>query len=111
MANVRDFEYITAIAQYGSISKASEALFLSQPTLSKFLQRVEKELGLPLFHRVGKRFILTSAGEIYVARSRSILELEHLVIGNANGKYTEQHEYRQHNSKQQNRCPAPVTFQ
>lgn len=77
MANVRDFEYITAIAQYGSISKASEALFLSQPTLSKFLQRVEKELGLPLFHRVGKRFILTSAGEIYVARSRSILELEH----------------------------------
>lgn len=77
MANVRDFEYITAIANYGSISKASEALFLSQPTLSKFLQRVEREIGQPLFHRVGKKFILTSAGEIYVARSKSILELEH----------------------------------
>lgn len=76
MANVRDFEYITAIAQYGSISKASEALFLSQPTLSKFLQRVEKEVGLPLFHRVGKKFVPTPAGEIYVARSKSILELE-----------------------------------
>ena len=80
MANVRDFEYITAIAQYGSISKASEALFLSQPTLSKFLQRVEKEVGLPLFHRVGKKFVPTPAGEIYVARSKSILELEQQML-------------------------------
>lgn len=77
MANVRDFKYITEIAKYGSISKASEMMFLSQPTLSKFLQRVEKEVGMPLFHRVGKQLVLTPAGEIYVARSKSILELEH----------------------------------
>lgn len=77
MANVRDFEYITEIARYGSISKAAEALYLSQPTLTKFLQRVEREAGQPLFHRVGKRFVLTPAGEVYVARAKSILQLEH----------------------------------
>ena len=77
MANVRDFEYIAEIARYGSISRAAEALYLSQPTLTKFLQRVEREAGQPLFHRVGKRFILTPAGEVYVARAKSILQLEH----------------------------------
>lgn len=77
MANVRDFKYVTEIARYGSISKAAEALFLSQPTLSKFLQRVEKEVEMPLFRRVGKQLVLTEAGEIYVSRSKSILELEH----------------------------------
>ena len=77
MANVRDFEYIAEIARYGSISKAAEALYLSQPTLTKFLQRVEREAGQPLFHRVGKRFVLTPAGEVYVARAKSILQLEH----------------------------------
>ena len=77
MANVRDFEYIAEIARYGSISRAAEALYLSQPTLTKFLQRVEREAGQPLFHRVGKRFVLTPAGEVYVARAKSILQLEH----------------------------------
>ena len=43
MANVRDFQYIAEIARYGSITKAAEALYLSQPTLTKFLQRVEQE--------------------------------------------------------------------
>lgn len=75
MANVRDFQYISEIARYGSISKAAEALYLSQPTLTKFLQRVEQEAGGPLFHRVGKRFIPTPAGEIYVEKARSILLL------------------------------------
>lgn len=75
MANVRDFQYIAEIARYGSITKAAEALYLSQPTLTKFLQRVEQEVGTPLFHRVGKRFIPTPAGEIYVEKSKSILLL------------------------------------
>lgn len=77
MANVRDFEYIVEIAQYGSVSKAAQALYLSQPTLTKFLQRVEREVGQPLFHRVGKRFVLTPAGEIYVSKAKSILRLNH----------------------------------
>ena len=79
MANVRDFEYIVEIARHGSISKAAQALYLTQPTLTKFLQRVEREVGEPLFHRVGKRFVLTPAGEIYVSKAKSILQLNHEV--------------------------------
>lgn len=75
MANVRDFQYISEIARYGSISKAAEALYITQPTLTKFLQRVEQETGAPLFHRVGKKFIPTPAGEVYVEKARSILLL------------------------------------
>jgi len=75
MANVRDFQYISEIARYGSISKAAEALYITQPTLTKFLQRMEQEIGIPLFHRVGKKFIPTPAGEIFVEKARSILLL------------------------------------
>lgn len=75
MANVRDFQYIAEIARYGGISKAAEALYLSQPTLTKFLQRVEQEVGTPLFHRVGKKLIPTPAGEVYVEKAKSILSL------------------------------------
>jgi len=75
LANVRDFQYIAEIARYSSITKAAEALYLSQPTLTKFLQRVEQEVGTPLFHRAGKRFIPTPAGEIYVEKAKSILHL------------------------------------
>lgn len=72
MANVRDFQYISEIARYGSISKAAEALYISQPTLTKFLQRVERETGVPLFHRAGKKLLPTPAGEVYVEKARSI---------------------------------------
>lgn len=75
MANVRDFQYISEIARYGSISKAAEALYISQPTLTKFLQRVERETGGPLFHRAGKKLLPTPAGEVYVEKARSILLL------------------------------------
>ena len=51
--NVKDFEYISEIGRSGSILKASKALYISQPALSKFLQKVENETGTLLFHRVG----------------------------------------------------------
>ncbi len=75
MVNVRDFQYVAEIARWGSISKAAEALYITQPTLTKFLQRVEGEVGTPLFYRVGKRFLPTPAGELYIARAESILRL------------------------------------
>ena len=42
--DVRDYEYIVAIADQGSITRAAEQLFITQPALTKFLQRIEKEL-------------------------------------------------------------------
>lgn len=74
--DVRDYEYIVAIADQGSITRAAEQLFITQPALTKFLQRIEKELGLALFVRKGKQFLLTEAGQKYVEVGHEILRLD-----------------------------------
>lgn len=74
--DVRDYEYIVAIADQGSITRAAEQLFITQPALTKFLQRIEKELGLSLFVRKGKQFILTESGQKYVEVGHEILRLD-----------------------------------
>lgn len=73
--NVREFEYIAEIAAQESISKAAARLYLSQPTLTKFLKKIEDELETPLFYRIGKRMIPTPAGTVCIERSRQILQL------------------------------------
>lgn len=72
----RELEYVLGIEKYHNITKAAEAMYISQPTLSKFLQNYEKELGLRLFERSGNRYYLTYAGERYVRYARQILLLE-----------------------------------
>lgn len=69
----RDLNYIIAIAKHQSVTKAANKLFVSQPTLSKFIQNIEKELGQPLFKRLGNKFFLTYAGERYVQKAQEIL--------------------------------------
>lgn len=72
---LRELEYFVAIAEHGNITYAAQQLYVSQPTLTKYLQRLEKELGLPLFQRTGRRLILTYAGERYLERAREMLNL------------------------------------
>ena len=73
--NIKDFEYLSEIASQESISKAAARLYLSQPTLTKFLQKKEEEFGTLLFHRIGKRMVPTPAGIICIEKSRKILEM------------------------------------
>ena len=61
--NVRDYEYLLTLGKSGSISKASQELYISQPALSKFLKKTEEEIGTLLFQRVGKHLVPTYAGE------------------------------------------------
>ena len=72
----REMQYILTIEKYMNISRAAEALYISQPTLSKCLQKVEDEIGQPLFKRVGKRLLITYAGEVFTTQARNILEME-----------------------------------
>ena len=72
----RKLSYIMAIARYQNLTKAAEALYVGQPTLSKFINTLEDELGLALFRRVGNRFLLTYAGEHYVEKAAQILRLK-----------------------------------
>lgn len=73
--NVRDFEYISSIARNRSISKAAEELFISQPALSKFLKRLEKEAGTKLFQHNGKTLVPTLAGEFCIEKAMEVLHL------------------------------------
>ena len=50
---------------------------ISQPALSIYINNLEKSLGVRLFERVGKQFILTYAGEQYVEKAKLILQLSH----------------------------------
>ena len=73
--NVRDFEYIAELGRSGSILKASRALYITQPALSKFLQRVENEAGTLLFQRAGNHLVPTFAGEQCIKTANEILFL------------------------------------
>lgn len=71
----RDFTYITKIADCGSITEAARQLFISQPSLSYIVSKVEQDLGVQLFNRRSYPLTLTCAGEKYVDTARKILRL------------------------------------
>ncbi len=63
--------YITIVEQ-GSFSKAAEQLGITQPTVSKQIDRLEEKLGTQLFKRSTRKLILTAAGERYYERAKEI---------------------------------------
>ena len=56
----KSIEYILEVARCRGITKAAENLFITPSALSKYIISKERELGLPLFHRVGKEFVPTA---------------------------------------------------
>ena len=69
-------EYVYMVYQKGSFSKAAQALYLTQPALSIAIQRIEQEIGMPLFDRNQKPLGLTEAGRIYIEKLRQMRILE-----------------------------------
>lgn len=74
--DLKEQRYVCTLAQYGSITKAAEHLYISQPSLSVYISNLEKSMGVKLFSRIGKRFVLTFAGEQYVKTAQQMLSLE-----------------------------------
>ena len=72
----QEMRYIYTVYQKGSFSKAAAALYLTQPALSIAVQKVEAEIGMPLFDRNHQPLRLTEAGEIYIQKVRQIQALE-----------------------------------
>ena len=67
--------YILAIAEEGSLVKASRRLGISQPTLSEFLYKLEDQLGTQLFIRTGRDMELTESGRIYYNAARRAAQI------------------------------------
>lgn len=70
--DLRDFEYLIALAEEGSVSKAADRLFMAQSSLSQFLQQYESELGVKLFLRTSKGISPTRNGEIFIGHLRRL---------------------------------------
>lgn len=74
--NTRDFEYFLAVYQHKNISKAAEALYVSQPALSRYISNLEKKLNVSLFDRKQSPLSLTPAGVQFLKYAQTVQNLE-----------------------------------
>jgi LysR family hydrogen peroxide-inducible transcriptional activator len=77
---LKDLRYLVTVADTGHFGQAAERCFISQPTLSAQLKKLEEYLGVKLIERQPKRATLTQAGEQIVARARLILSASDEVV-------------------------------
>lgn len=76
---IKNLEYIIAIAEEGSVSKAAARLYLAQSSLSQFLARYESELGTKLFIRTASGMRPTNAGDLFIeSAKRLVQQYQHL---------------------------------
>ena len=66
--------YFLAIAETRSFTKAAERLFVSQPSLSAGIKKLERELGVVLFERGGRKVLLTPSGDFFLEKAQNILK-------------------------------------
>lgn len=71
--DIRSLRYFVELIQQQSFTRASEKLFVTQPTISKMIRSLEEELGLPLLQRSGHSFSLTDNGQVLYQRAQAIL--------------------------------------
>jgi LysR family hydrogen peroxide-inducible transcriptional activator len=71
--NIRDFEYLVSLAEHKHFRKAAEACFVSQPTLSGQIRKLEDELGTALLERNSRKVLFTDAGLQLVKQAKRIL--------------------------------------
>ncbi len=71
---IQQLFYSITVFQYGSINKAAETLFISQPTLTKAIKELESELGFSIFLRSGKGVELTSEGRDFITYAKQVCQ-------------------------------------
>jgi DNA-binding transcriptional LysR family regulator len=71
--NLRLVEYFVAVVDHGGITKAANALYIAQPSMSQAIRTLERELGVQLFERSGRGLTLTREGMAFAVSARRIL--------------------------------------
>jgi LysR family hydrogen peroxide-inducible transcriptional activator len=71
--NLRDLRYLVALAEHKHFGRAAEASFVSQPTLSTQIKKIEEELGVALVERMPRKVMLTEVGREIAQRAREVL--------------------------------------
>ena len=70
---LHQLRYFVAIAETGNFTRAAERSHITQPSLSQQILNLEREVGHKLFHRLGRKAVLTEAGTTFLERARKIL--------------------------------------
>lgn len=74
MIELSQLEYLRAFVKYGTLTKAAEELHMSQPALTRSMQKLENELGVPLFARQKNKLTLNENGKLASECARTVLE-------------------------------------
>ena len=73
--SLTQLRYFVAVAETGSVTRAAQRCFVSQPPMSRQLKALEDELSVKLFNRTAKGMTLSDAGERLLAQARQVLKL------------------------------------
>lgn len=103
MLDLLELEQLVAFADCGTLSKASEKLHISQPTLTRTMKHVEEEFGVPLFMRGKNRIALTETGLQAVEYARKLLTEEKNAVREVRAFYA-----RLHTITVESCAPAPL---
>ena len=77
---LRQLRYMLAVAEEKSFSQAAKKLYIAQPHLSQYIQKLETQLGVKLFDRSRTPLTLTLAGEQFAQKARQILRLNNNLL-------------------------------
>lgn len=81
---LQQLTYMITIAESGSLNRAAEKIFISQPSLSEALKELEREIGITLFTRSNRGLMITTEGSEFLAYARQVVEQYELL----QSKYT-----------------------
>lgn len=84
--NFNHLHYFWSVAHEGSLTRAAERLNLSQSALSVQIQKLERQIGHPLFDRLGKKLILTEAGQIALDYADTVFKAGDELISTLRGR-------------------------
>ncbi len=74
--DIKEYSYILTVIDKGSISEAAEALYISQPSLSMYIKKLEERLNIKFFNKSAGKMHLTDAGASYIEYARQIVALD-----------------------------------
>ncbi|MFR4393693.1 MAG: LysR family transcriptional regulator [Ruminococcus callidus] len=83
---LQQLKYAVVTAEKGTVSEAAASLYIAQPSLTKALKELEKEMGISIFNRTNKGVFVSKEGEVFLGYARQVLEQAALITE----KYTHQ---------------------
>ncbi|ATH59211.1 cidABC operon transcriptional activator CidR [Staphylococcus nepalensis] len=73
--DIKHMKYFVEVVNQHGMTNASKSLYIAQPTISKAIKDIEKELNMPLFDRSNRQLVLTDAGMVFYQKCKEILAL------------------------------------